>query len=110
MRERAARFGRTLEFGVNAFVVTGPDVESARARAERMYADAVAADPRFGPIRASGLEVGLVGPPDLVADRVAALEGIGIDLVLCRFWPETAELEAGAAGLELAGALRPRVP
>jgi len=110
MRERAARHGRALEFGVNAFVVPGPDVTRARTRAERVYADAVAADPRFGPIRASGLEVGLVGPPDLVAERVAALEGVGIDLVLCRFWPEADELEAGAVGLALAGALRTRVP
>jgi FMNH2-dependent dimethyl sulfone monooxygenase len=44
-----------------------------------------------------GLRTGLVGTPEQVADRLRALEEIGIELVLLQFSPQREEMDRFAA-------------
>jgi FMNH2-dependent dimethyl sulfone monooxygenase len=40
-----------------------------------------------------GLRAGLVGTPELVADRIRDLESVGVDLLLLQFSPQAEEME-----------------
>jgi FMNH2-dependent dimethyl sulfone monooxygenase len=44
-----------------------------------------------------GLRTGLVGPPDLIAERLDALQRAGIELTLLQFSPQAEEMERFAA-------------
>ena len=44
-----------------------------------------------------GLRAGLVGTPDQVAERIIALEEVGVDLLLLQFSPQLEEMERFAA-------------
>ncbi len=40
-----------------------------------------------------GLRAGLVGTPEQVAERIVALEEVGVDLLLLQFSPQLEEME-----------------
>jgi FMNH2-dependent dimethyl sulfone monooxygenase len=40
-----------------------------------------------------GLRAGLVGTPELIADRIRDLESVGVDLLLLQFSPQAEEME-----------------
>jgi FMNH2-dependent dimethyl sulfone monooxygenase len=40
-----------------------------------------------------GLRAGLVGTPEQVAERIRALEAVGVDLLLLQFSPQFEEME-----------------
>lgn len=81
MRELAARHGRTLDFGLNPQVVLAPTMEEATA-----VADAVE-DPSNRDRISNTLGAGLVGTPEVVAERMLAYEKAGISIMMVRFTP-----------------------
>jgi FMNH2-dependent dimethyl sulfone monooxygenase len=113
---RRARAGRVrapgLTYGVAAYVVcrdTDAEVERERARITTLRPDA----PGFGnfaqwvggtkleerlkledySVSNRGLRAGLVGTPDVIAERILAFERAGVDLLLLQFSPQEEEME-----------------
>jgi FMNH2-dependent dimethyl sulfone monooxygenase len=81
MKEMASGFGRTLGFGLNPQVIVAPTMAEACA-----IADAVE-DPANRDRISSTLGAGLVGTPEVVAERIRAYEDAGITVMMLRFSP-----------------------
>lgn len=96
MRERAARFGRTVRFALNPFIALGDSEADAVARAERLLtpdepdADVRKMMQRVGP----AMKAGCIGRPDDVRAQLAAYHEIGIELFLLKFVPSVEEVRA----------------
>lgn len=106
MRERAARYGRTIKIAFNPFVAFGRSPEAATDDALRLLtpdepdADVRKMQSRVGP----AMRAGLVGTPEQVRENVQRFADIGIDLLLLQYVP-TAEM-AQQIGTELIAPLR----
>lgn len=91
MRRRADARGREVRFGISAFVLPGADVATASGRATRLIEE----NPHWmSDIQWFGRSVGLVGPAELIQERLAILDKLGVDLLLSRYIPVDGELEA----------------
>ena len=88
MTEMAAGFGRTLGFGLNPQVVLAATMEEAN-----VIADAVE-NPANRDRISNTLGAGLVGTPQLVAERIRAYEAAGITCMMLRFTPMLDGIEA----------------
>lgn len=113
MRARRERAGRPpLRFGVAGYVVCRPTDEEARREVDRItdvrsngasyanYQDWLSntkLERRVSleeySVSNRGLETGLVGTPERIAERLRALEQAGVDLVLLQFSPQLEEME-----------------
>jgi dimethylsulfone monooxygenase len=95
MNERAASLGRSLRYGISAHVICDNSVEQANARAAELLAygqrDPVAL------VAARALGAGLVGTPQLIAERLARYAAIGIDCPMLHFHPMIDGLDQFAA-------------
>lgn len=95
MRARAARFGRSLDFAVSGHVINEDSQADAERRADELHdygkRDAISA------VAAKALGAGLVGTPDILAERIARLEEIGIGSVMLHFHPMLSGMERFAA-------------
>ena len=103
---RAARYGRTLRYGMSVHVICRPTAEEAVAAAERL--EAHGQTNRIARIAALALQSGLVGTYETVAERMLAYHAAGVDLFLMHFSPMLAEMERFAA--EVLPRLRAPVP
>ncbi len=101
MRERASRHGRTVSFGLSAFVVPATSENSGWERVARLRVEAGARSPELVIPQLGAVGAQLVGPSELIRERVAAYQEIGIDLVLCKYVPDPSALP------ELASILAP---
>jgi FMNH2-dependent dimethyl sulfone monooxygenase len=82
MSELAAKYGRTLRYAINPQVICCETQEEA----ERIAEDAERnAGPRDRMVNALG--AGLVGTPQLLAERLCRYEEIGINTMMTRFTP-----------------------
>jgi len=115
-RERVAPDAAPLIFGVAGFVICRPTMEEARSELARIT-DVRATAAGFAnyqqwlagtqlekamsveeySVSNRGLRTGLVGPPDLIAERLDALQRAGIELTLLQFSPQAEEMERFAA-------------
>jgi dimethylsulfone monooxygenase len=95
MAARAARYGRTLRYGVSVHVICRPTHEEAVATAERL--EAHGQTNRIARIAALALGAGLVGTYETVAERMLAYHTAGVDLFLMHFSPMLPEMERFAA-------------
>ena len=95
MAARAARYGRTLRYGVSVHVICRPTHEEAVATAERL--EAHGQTNRIARIAALALGAGLVGTYETVAERMLAYHAAGVDLFLMHFSPMLPEMERFAA-------------
>ena len=115
-REKLAPDAPPLMFGVAGFVVCRPTVEAAQRELARIT-DVRASAAGFAnyqqwlsgtqleramsveeySVSNRGLRTGLVGTPDLIAERIDALERSGVDLLLLQFSPQAEEMERFAA-------------
>jgi len=91
MRDRAARYGRTLGYGLSTYVICADTQEAALQEAAEMehLPDANVA--------AKALGAGLVGTPQIIADRIRRYEDSGIDCLMLQFHPMREGLETFAA-------------
>jgi FMNH2-dependent dimethyl sulfone monooxygenase len=119
MRERRARLAPAappLRFGVAAYAICRPTVEQADRELVRIT-DVQASARGFAnfqqwiagtqleqrmsieeySVSNRGLRTGLVGTPDVIAERLDALDRIGVDLVLLQCSPQREEMERFAA-------------
>ena len=115
MRGRRARLApgaAPLIFGVAGFVICRPTVEEAKrelARITNVRASAAgfanyqqwlagtqleqAMSVEEYSVSNRGLRTGLIGTPESIAERLEALERVGIDLTLLQFSPQAEEME-----------------
>jgi FMNH2-dependent dimethyl sulfone monooxygenase len=75
------RAGRRIGFGLNPLVVCEPTMEKAMEVADYIE------DPRNADRIANSLGAGLVGTPEVIAERIQKLESVGIDRLMLRFTP-----------------------
>jgi FMNH2-dependent dimethyl sulfone monooxygenase len=75
------RAGRSIGFGLNPLVVCEDTMEKAIAVADFIE------DPQNADRIANSLGAGLVGTPQVVAERIHKLEEAGIDRLMLRFTP-----------------------
>jgi len=85
MNDLAHGFGRSIGYGMSAHVVCAASVEEAWRRAEALEAHGRAA--RYNRSSISGLAAGLVGTAELIAERIARYESLGLGLLLLQFHP-----------------------
>jgi FMNH2-dependent dimethyl sulfone monooxygenase len=83
MDERSRRSGRKLGYGLSANVICADTQKQAEKKANEME-EAGTIQRRLAS-SVIGLGAGLVGTPDLIAERVRRYEQIGIDCLLLRF-------------------------
>jgi len=101
-----------MQYGVAGYVIVRDNEADARAELERItdvkpgspgyqnYQDFIshtALDQQVSledySVSNRGLRAGLVGTPEQVAERVRALEAVGVDLLLLQFSPQLEEME-----------------
>ncbi len=85
MTERAAAHGRTVGYGLSAHVICMANQAEAEAKAVALEAHGRMA--RYFQSASKALGACLIGPPALIAERIAAYEEIGIDLLMLHFTP-----------------------
>jgi len=85
----AEEFGRKLRYAINPQAILCDTQEQAEALAEEAECGA---GPRDRMVNALG--AGLVGTPQVVAERIRRYEAIGVDCVMLRFTPMLAGVEA----------------
>jgi len=96
----AATYGRRLRYAINPQVICCDTQEEAEALAEKAERGAGARDRMV-----NALGAGLVGTPQLLAERLRRYEAIGIDCVMLRFTPMLAGVET--FGTKVIPLLRP---
>jgi len=131
LRARRAALGLPpLGFGVAAFIVCRPTAEEAQRELRRIldlranprafasYQDFVRHSQLETPLPLEeyvvsnrGLRTGLVGTPEQIAERIATLERLGVDLLLLQCSPQLEEMERIAAEVipRVRGASRPNL-
>ena len=82
MRQRAARHGRTLGYGISTLAIVDETDAGAEARAAALAGNAASAA-----VAARALGAGLVGSPRRVAERIWRYADAGIDLLMLQFHP-----------------------
>ena len=85
MSERAASFGRKLHYGISAAVICADTMEKAEAEAAELLAYGQR-DP-VSLVAARQLGAGLVGTPQVIAERLARYQAIGVDVPMLHFHP-----------------------
>jgi FMNH2-dependent dimethyl sulfone monooxygenase len=95
MRKRSAAHGRNTKCGINALVICARTMEEALARANVLAEYGKSGRIPF--IAVSGIGVGLIGTPEVIAERIRHLEDIGIDLLMLKFSPMLDQLDVFAS-------------
>ena len=85
MKARSSSYGRQLSCGLNPQVICADTMQEAEAQAEEL--EAYGRQNRIASIVANALGSGLVGTPNLIAQRIRRYQAVGIDLLLLRFHP-----------------------
>lgn len=87
MRARGVRHGREIGIGVSTHVAFGATLAQAKDEALRIEADPASA------VAAKSLGAGLVGPPELIAERIRVYEELGVTCLMLQFHPMREGLE-----------------
>lgn len=90
MKALAAGHRRELGIGLSAHVICADTQDEAHAQAEEMLDYGKRS--RIAAVAARGLGAGLVGTPELLAQRIETYQCIGIDCLMLRFHPMAAGL------------------
>ena len=85
LKARAKARGRQLGFGISGHVILGKTLDDALARAHELEAHGRTS--RVNQTAAKALGAGLLGTPQMVADRLKRYEDIGIGTVMLHFHP-----------------------
>ena len=95
MRARADAHGRSLGFAVSAHVINEPTMEQAERKADELH-EYGKRDP-ISAVAARALGAGLVGTPEVLAERMCRLEEAGVACFMMHFHPMLDGLERFAA-------------
>lgn len=87
MRERAGQRGRTLGYGLSTYVICADTLDAALREAAEM--DQI---PEAN-VSAKALNAGLVGTPEIIAERIRRYQDDGIDCLMLQFHPMSDALE-----------------
>ena len=90
MRERAGRHGRSPGYGLSTYVICAPTMEQAEAEAAEL--DRIPG----ATVAAKALGAGLVGTPQIIAQRIRRYEAMGLDCLMLQFHPMQQGLETFA--------------
>ncbi len=85
MEERVKRYGRNMRYGKSAHVICASTLEEAHAQADAFVAYGNIA--RYNKSAMVALNAGLVGTPDILAERIRTYEKTGVDLLMLHFHP-----------------------
>ena len=91
MRERAARYGREIGIGVSTHIAFGATLARAKEEALRIESDPASA------VAAKSLGAGLVGTPEMIAERIRVYEELGVTCLMLQFHPMREGLERFAS-------------
>ncbi len=95
MSARARALGRDLSFAISAHMICAPTLAAAEAEADALE-EYGSRDP-VSKIAAKALGPGLVGPPELIAERLRRYEAAGVECVMLHFHPMMEGLDRFAA-------------
>ena len=95
MRTKASQHGRKLGFGMSCHVICASTMAQAQQQADEL--EAMSERSRIAFIASKALGPGLVGTPDLIAQRLRAYEAAGVDTLMLHFHPMMEGLENFAA-------------
>jgi|KBSSwiStaDraftv2_1062776.scaffolds.fasta_scaffold11129_2 FMNH2-dependent dimethyl sulfone monooxygenase len=85
MLDRAAKLGRSIEVGITGHVICADTQEEAERRADELLA--YGKQGTLNMIVARGVGPGLVGSPEVVAERLSIYEEMGVTFNLLHFHP-----------------------
>jgi len=85
MKERVARHGRRLDYGISGHVICCSTLEEAQARANSFEEYGKLA--RYNKSAMAALGACLVGTPDMIIERIARYQQVGVNLMLLHFNP-----------------------
>jgi len=91
MRRRAERYGRNIDFGMSCHVICADTTEEAVDLANQLEEHGKANRVAF--IAARALGPGLVGTPELIADRIRRYETAGVGTLMMHFHPMVEGME-----------------
>jgi FMNH2-dependent dimethyl sulfone monooxygenase len=91
MRKRAGRHGRTLDFGMSCHVVCANSMDRAVSLANQL--EEHGKTDRISFIAARALGPGLVGTPEVIADRIRGYEAAGVGTLMLHFHPMAEGME-----------------
>jgi FMNH2-dependent dimethyl sulfone monooxygenase len=91
MRKRAGRHGRTLDFGMSCHVVCADSMDRAVSLADQL--EEHGKTDRISFIAARALGPGLVGTPEVIADRIRGYEAAGVGTLMLHFHPMAEGME-----------------
>jgi FMNH2-dependent dimethyl sulfone monooxygenase len=81
MNELSKRYGRSINYGLNPQVICTETMKEAEAQADALE------DPNNKDRISNALGAGLVGTPELIAERIRRYEEIGVGCLMLRFSP-----------------------
>lgn len=81
MNELCERYGRSISYGINPQVICTETMKEAEAQADALE------DPNNKDRVSNALGAGLVGTPELIAERIRRYEEIGVGCLMLRFSP-----------------------
>lgn len=91
MNVRSQKYGRQVNYAVNAFVLVDDTDEKAEKRAKKLLDEEV--NEKFAAIQASSMAVGLIGSAETIAERIKMYEEKGVGLILMKFYPTREDME-----------------
>jgi FMNH2-dependent dimethyl sulfone monooxygenase len=94
MKARAARYGRKLGFSMSCHVICEKSLDIAIEKANAL--EAHGKTNRIALISSKALGVGLVGTPDMIADRIHRYAAAGVQTMLLQFHPMIEGMETFA--------------
>jgi FMNH2-dependent dimethyl sulfone monooxygenase len=93
MRRRAERHGRRVDFGMSCHVICADTTEQAVELANQLEEHGKNISNRVAFIAAKALGPGLVGTPELIADRIGRYEAAGVGTLMMHFHPMVEGME-----------------
>jgi FMNH2-dependent dimethyl sulfone monooxygenase len=94
MRARAGTYGRAIGYGMSCHVICADSEAQAHADADAL--EDYGRRDRVAAVAAKALGPGLVGTPEIIADRIRRYEAAGVDCLMLHFHPMMQGLETFA--------------
>jgi FMNH2-dependent dimethyl sulfone monooxygenase len=107
MNERAAGHGRKVGYGISCHVICAPTEQAAKEQALEL--EEYGKTDRIAAVAAKALGPGLVGTPEVIAERIDRYRQAGVECLLLHFHPMIEGLASfGEQVMPLVGHARPR--